>query len=338
MLQTDTNIFNRYHFVEDFQAPCPGLECGLRQVESTSYETMATSDAVYFHPDTWWDWDEIVLNRPPGQVWVTGSWESPINTPKRMIPPLKYRNNSFNYVISYRRHEGYIVTNFGKYDTSIPEVPPNSNRNWARGKTKLVAWAASNCNRRNKYLHWNRTEFVRELSSLIQVDMYGKCGDRVCPFGNDSCKFEEYKFYLALENSRCRNYITEKVWRNSFESKLVPIVYGPPREDYDLILPPNSYIFLEDFRSLKDLAEYLLLLDNRDDLYNEYHEWRKLGRAYFLQMPFFYFDGLCEIVARVLKDEKARATGRYEPVPQPDWDSWWLGSCEKMDDYPIAIV
>ena len=35
----------------------------------------------------------------------------------------------------------------------------------------------------------------------------------------------KYKFYLALENSDCDDYITEKVFRNAFESGMIPIVW-----------------------------------------------------------------------------------------------------------------
>ena len=36
------------------------------------------------------------------------------------------------------------------------------------------------------------------------------------------------------------------------------------------LLPPKSYIDVNDFSSAKELAEYLLHLDKNDDLYNEY--------------------------------------------------------------------
>ena len=36
-----------------------------------------------------------------------------------------------------------------------------------------------------------------------------------------------YKFYLAFENThKCKDYITEKLHKNSFKSGAVPIVYG----------------------------------------------------------------------------------------------------------------
>ena len=35
---------------------------------------------------------------------------------------------------------------------------------------------------------------------------------------------KEYKFILAIENSDCTDYITEKVWFNAFKHNMVPLV------------------------------------------------------------------------------------------------------------------
>jgi hypothetical protein len=70
----------------------------------------------------------------------------------------------------------------------------------------------SNCNERN-----NRQQYARELSKHISVDIYGKCGTLKCSSTN-ACRAlinKDYKFYLAFENSNCKDYITEKIFVNA---------------------------------------------------------------------------------------------------------------------------
>jgi glycoprotein 3-alpha-L-fucosyltransferase len=49
---------------------------------------------------------------------------------------------------------------------------------------------------------------------------------------------------------------------------------GARPEDYEALLPPGSFIHVDDFRSPKHLAEYLQSLDKNDELYNAYFKWK----------------------------------------------------------------
>jgi hypothetical protein len=57
-------------------------------------------------------------------------------------------------------------------------------------------------------------------------------------------------------------------------SDVLPIVMGARPEDYKALLPPDSYIHVDDFQSPKHLAEYLHVLDKNDTLYNSYFRWK----------------------------------------------------------------
>jgi glycoprotein 3-alpha-L-fucosyltransferase len=76
-----------------------------------------------------------------------------------------------------------------------------------------VAWFVSNCGARN-----GRLQYARELSKYISVDVYGACGTKKCPRTTANKCFDmldkDYKFYLAFENSNCKDYITEKFFVN----------------------------------------------------------------------------------------------------------------------------
>ena len=99
--------------------------------------------------------------------------------------------------------------------TSSP-ASASINVNYAQNKTKKVAWFVSNCGAKN-----NRLEYAHALQKYIDVDIYGTCGTKSCPrHSGDRCLdilAKEYKFYLAFENSNCRDYITEKFYVNGLK-------------------------------------------------------------------------------------------------------------------------
>ena len=51
--------------------------------------------------------------------------------------------------------------------------------------------------------------------------------------------------------------------------RILPIVYGV-HDHYDKIAPTHSFITAAKFENMKQLADYLILLDKNDTLYNEY--------------------------------------------------------------------
>lgn len=57
---------------------------------------------------------------------------------------------------------------------------------------------------------------------------------------------QDYKFYLAFENSICHDYITEKFY-NALQYRTVPIVYGGA--NYQALAPKGSFINVKDFSS-----------------------------------------------------------------------------------------
>ncbi|XP_014678781.1 PREDICTED: glycoprotein 3-alpha-L-fucosyltransferase A-like [Priapulus caudatus] len=120
-----------------------------------------------------------------------------------------------------------------------------------------------------------------------------------------------YKFYLAFENCNCREYITEKFWRNALQTNSVPIVMGAPREDLRRFAPPGSYIHVDDFETVEQLANYLQELDADDVAYSRYFRWKQLGEVFM--MPRDAYCRLCE----ALHDANA-------PVQWYDHiDYWW---------------
>ena len=139
-------------------------------------------------------------------------------------------------------------------------------------KKKLLLMVASNCGSVPGAKERLRiSNLLKDTKIGDEFDREGKC------FSNDRFpmeRFKEYKFYLAMENSyHCKDYITEKLFRNGFLMETVPVVWGAKKSDYDV--PEKSVIFMEDYGSMEDLADHLDYLDKNDTAYLEYFQWRK---------------------------------------------------------------
>ena len=149
-------------------------------------------------------------------------------------------------------------------------------------KTKLLSWITSNCG----YTEGSKTRVnivTKMVESGIKIELRGACFPKNPPAPKKGSKeMQEFlrasKFYLAFENSyHCKDYITEKLYKNGFLAGTVPIVWGASKADYEAVTPPNSCIFVDDFAgNLTRLASYLDYLDRNDTAYREYLQWRTM--------------------------------------------------------------
>lgn len=152
-----------------------------------------------------------------------------------------------------------------------------------------------------------------------KVDIYGPCGFLECPNNdpNECSKLfaNEYKFYLAFEKANCRDYITDVFYTNLIDRNILPVVMGAHPEDYENRAPHRSYLHVDNFKSVKELANYLNVLDNNDKLYNHFFEWKGTGE--FIDTKF-----LCRACA-LLHDDYYFKSGWKSSVR--DLTSWWNG-------------
>jgi hypothetical protein len=120
----------------------------------------------------------------------------------------------------------------------------------------MVFWTVSHCTTDNY-----REKYAEALKKYVEVDIYGACTNMSCNRnGKESCFVTEgpkYWFYLAFENSNCPDYITEKLWR-ALSLPVVPIAMGGGNYQQDA--PPHSVINVNDYPSVKALANYLTYL------------------------------------------------------------------------------
>ncbi|XP_074600068.1 glycoprotein 3-alpha-L-fucosyltransferase A-like [Brevipalpus obovatus] len=236
------------------------------------------------------------------QVWILYLLECPLHT-----SPFVGITSAINWTATYR-HDSDIVAPYEKFvPFSHPIKTEKPKINYAEGKSKKVAWFVSNCVANN-----NRLEYAKQLRKYIQVDIYGRCGDKECPRADTNQCFDmlrkDYKFYLAFENSNCFDYITEKFFTNGLSTQVLPIVMGAQKSDYERSAPPNSFIHVDDFKSPKELANYLKTLDANDSLYNKYFEWKGTGE--FINTRFW-----CRLCAQLHAPRNVKS---YQHL-----NSWW---------------
>ena len=226
--------------------------------------------------------------KPPHMTWIAKFKEAPVR-------PFPFGDPSaadglFDIVLTYSKRSD-IPDPYGRMDLiskSATSLPDQRNINYAKGRTRGVAWLISHCFTRSK-----RELYVLQLQKYIDISIYGACGIQTCKRGPINCNPMKpigkiHKFYLSFENSLCDEYVTEKLW-NAMEQRLLPIVLGIT--NYSQILPKYSFINIRDFPSPKLLAEYLIKLDRNDTLYNEYFWWT---RTYFVNRTLHWECDICK--------------------------------------------
>ncbi|XP_005101563.1 alpha-(1,3)-fucosyltransferase fut-6 [Aplysia californica] len=254
-----TFIRNPQPFVSynrDFSA-CPYSECEFH----SSRDRLNESDAVIIFMEK-----RIGLPppRPSGQIWISFQ----IEAPQRYRYPAKYNlwKDQFNWTMNYRL-DADIFTPYSVFAWTHTAQPTRDDEYYqmALSKQKSVAWLVSNCGTPSR-----REAYVKEMQKYIDIDIYGPCGTLECPKSNNSECGEHiqktYKFYLSFENSFCKDYMTEKMYRWYLPRRyIIPVVRGG--FDYDKYMPQNTFINAAHFSTPKDLAMYLNKLGDDPEAY-----------------------------------------------------------------------
>lgn len=235
--------------------------------------------------------------RPTFQKWVWWNMESPAHSPN--FPQLK---ELFNLTTSYRRDSDIPVP----YGT-LKQATGEEKKYTIPKKDKLVCWIVSNWNP-----NYKRSSFFGEFSQHITVDAFGGHFNRRISDDEYSKTVASCKFYLSFENSIHRDYVTEKLF-NPLRLGTVPVVLGPPRQNYEQFIPSGAFIHVDDFPSPKELAEHLKRMDQNDELYKQYFAWKE---NYISTEVSFGLEHSCQTCAHIQKFKD------YSVVT--DLNGWWF--------------
>ena len=219
-----------------------------------------------------------------GAAWVYHDAEAPHYQTKDVL-------DRMHYTMTYRLDSdfpwGYLKA---QQLMDVMETPPPL----PRPKQKAsIAWIVSNCKASN-----DRHHYVKELMRYIDVDVYGHClNNKAWPPETPTVVelIGSYPFYLAFENSNCKDYVTEKL-ANAYLAGVVPIVDGP--SDYAPFIPStHAVIRIDAFSHPSELANHIKTLLANQTLYNTYLDYKRPGglSAQFKKTLQSFDQGQCDL-------------------------------------------
>jgi hypothetical protein len=211
---------------------------------------------------------ELPRQKPPGQLWVAWSLECDANYPRLRDPEYM---RQFDLTMTYRLDADVIVAYTSYFPgidlASALRTPPKP-----KPADNLVSlFISSGMNRSG------RIEYAAELMCYLDVHAYGKMfrnrdipEDQWRPSKLDV--IANYKFDLAFENAITEDYVSEKFF-DPLLAGAVPVYLGAPNVE---MFAPGDHCFINtaDFSGPKDLAEYLLYLQQHDAEYEAYVAWK----------------------------------------------------------------
>jgi hypothetical protein len=287
----DTNFYERTFTNEN--CPYPS-EIPIRPKKSaadsqawcqSTHKRSLVSDAIFigFHVRDL-DLNDLPPQRRPGQLWLLTTQESPPNDFAR-ISGASYLDllRMFDLSMTYRLDSDipFLYIDRWKMSEMISSPLPveiSRKRSQFRDGKASVLWVGSNCNAFN-----GRTAYLKELMRHVKVDSLGGClRNGEFPIdGNDLIELmSQYKFYLAVENSNCKDYVTEKLY-NALAAGVIPIVSGPTGDGsgYSAFLPTReSALYLDEYPDPKELARVIREIDRDDQLWNDRMWYRRANR------------------------------------------------------------
>lgn len=131
------------------------------------------------------------------------------------------------------------------------------------GKGDFCSMTVSNNNRDPMFV-----KVFESLSKYKRVDSGGLWRNNMGGRVPDKLAFDRsHKFSIVCENSAHSGYTTEKIVQ-ALAAHCIPIYWGDP--SIGKVFNPNTFINVQDFRSMDDLVEHVKKVDASDELFQSY--------------------------------------------------------------------
>jgi len=233
----------------------------------------AEADAIVFHLPGLPPGALRHLPKAPGQLWAAWSFECARNYPCLNDERFMRR---FDLRLTYRRDSEIFMPYLCYYGPGVLDhlrLPPRPKPAGAGPDSPLCLFLASGYNETS-----GRTLYARELMRYLSVHSYGRCLNNRRFEGDDGTLRAKhdlqagYKFTLAFENTCSEDYVSEKFF-SALIMGSVPVYLGAPNVD-DFAPGEHCYIDAREFKTPRQLAEYLRYLDAHEDEYQAYLAWK----------------------------------------------------------------
>ena len=142
-----------------------------------------------------------------------------------------------------------------------------------------------------------------------------------------------YYFYLSFENTRCKDYISEKFYNVLATASAIPIVFGPSKSEYEAVAPPYSFIHVNDFKNPEDLADYMNYLIDNTTAYMEYFWWTSYYTVKRTEL-------ICSFCEKMYNLRSSAAGQNTQTKRIEDFNDYWVNKadCNNPQTAPWQII
>jgi hypothetical protein len=205
-----------------------------------------------------------------------------------------------------RVYSNYIPSVDLKYVTSQPALPWFVNRTFDElttcavpAKSRPLSWIVGNC--RDLPGHLKRYAFLHEVQAAhgLDIDLFGRA---VRPIEDKWDGLAQYRYSIAVENTNCPDYWTEKV-ADCFLSWTVPFYYGC--ENLEKYFPADSFIRI-DINRPKETIEIIQRTLREDDWERRLPALEEARRRVLYEYQIFPF------LAKLIKAEQSEYLSKLD--------------------------
>ncbi|KAL7079973.1 hypothetical protein ACQ4LE_000047 [Meloidogyne hapla] len=285
----------------DFPVDYPDIKCPYECTFTNDRKFEANASTTIFLLHTFCPINEYPKNRRQDQNYMMYTAESPIQTIFKYYDRKFLTNTFFNSSATYRPDSSVYMP----YD-ALTKITPNTPKEYiwdqkevlarVKNKKKLAYIAVTHCNAES-----GRDLLTRKIKELVKIDAVGHCFGGETPRENHGSELESHFFYLAFENNMCLNYVTEKFW-SALRALTVPVVLS--RDVFKgMDVPSNSFIAVDDFKSVNELVDYLKVLRNDTEKYLKYFEWTKTYTKRKFGLDYSPICKICEYATKQFEEK-----------------------------------